>query len=149
MPDGQLGYGRLLPSEYVAIYKLRTQQASDDLDFIERHPILYRSHVNDRMFKRWAFIGARQVTGELAKPDKSYMQSDTDYRDCTIFDTDGNSWAATPEECIGLEASGVWDPEAMEKRIVDSFEGRINGIEVEDRGAPSSRSARRDCRHVG
>jgi hypothetical protein len=54
------------------------------------------------------------------------MQDIGNFRDCTIFDTAGNSRRAEPQECLGLECAAVWEEENVEERLLDTFMGRPN-----------------------
>ena len=46
--------------------------------------------------------------------------------DCEIVDATGNTRAATPDECTGLERSAVWSGENIEERLGDRRAGRPN-----------------------
>lgn len=62
----------------------------------------------------------------MTQPIVQYRQEVGPLRRCTIFDTLGNVRNAEPHECIGLEPSAVWDPAAVEERLLDAFMGRPN-----------------------
>jgi hypothetical protein len=129
LADGTFGYGRVLGNPYIAFYDFRTAEPSSDLDEIESQPVLFTQAVRLFKYDRWANLGKRKLTGEVAKPVVRFMQDLADYRQCTIYDSDGMSRDATPEECIGLERAAVWDPHHIEERLLDHFEGRPNPFE--------------------
>jgi hypothetical protein len=83
--------------------------------------------------KNWEHIGSKTLEGAVAEPVVRFMQDVADFRQCTIFDTSGNSRAATPEECIGIERASVWDTHHIEERLLDTFMGRPNVAEMHSR----------------
>ena len=46
-----------------------------------------------------------------------------------LFDTAGNERAASPQECVHLERSAVWEQDSVEGRLLDTFMGRPNADE--------------------
>lgn len=131
--DGTFTYGRQLEEPYTAFYNYRTQEPSTDLDAIEKKPVLFRQAVRVLGSDNWEAIGIRKLEGEVTEPVVRFHQEIGDYRKCTIFDNLGNERAATPEECIGLERSSVWDAHHIEERLLDTFEGRPNKEELHAR----------------
>jgi Immunity protein 26 len=129
LPDGTFAYGRQLEEPYTAFYNYRTKEPSADLDTIEKQPVLFRQAVRVLGSDKWQAIGIRKLEGEVTQPVVRFHQEIGDYRECTIFDNLGNERAATPEECIGLERASVWDAYHIEKRLLDTFEGRPNETE--------------------
>jgi hypothetical protein len=133
LADGTFGYGRVLPDPYLAFYDFRTTGPSADLDEIEAKPVLFTQAVRLFKYDRWANLGKRKLAGEVTKPVVRFMQDLADYRKCTIYDSDGMSRDARPEECVGLERAAVWDPQHIEQRLLDHFEGRPNTFEEQAR----------------
>lgn len=130
LADGSFGYGRVLSDPYIAFYNYRTTEASEDLDVIESKPVLFTQAVRLFDYNRWANLGKRELSGEVAKPVVRFTQDLGDYRKCVIFDSLGMERQATPEECVGLERAAVWDPHHIERRLLDTFEGRPNEDEI-------------------
>lgn len=126
LSDGTFAYGRQLEEPFTAFYNHRTRDPSDDLDTIEKKPVLFRQVVRVRGSDKWNAIGIRKLEGEVTEPVIAFHQEIGDYRKCTIFDNLGNERSATPEECIGLEKEAVWDAHHIEERLLDTFEGRPN-----------------------
>ena len=133
LADGTFGYGRQLEGTHTAFYNYRTSEPSEDLDAIERQPILFRQAVRLIGLKRWAVIGTRPLKGEVTEPFFMFHQEIGDFRKCTIIDNLGNEKSATPEECIGLEQEAVWEAHGIENRLLDTFEGRSNETELRSR----------------
>ena len=131
--DGTFAYGRQLEQPYKAFYNYRTSIPSDDLDTIEKKPVLFRQTVRVLDSDKWEVIGIRNLEGEVTEPVVRFHQEIGDYRKCTIFDSLGNERLATPEECIGLERQAVWDAHHIEERLLDTFEGRPSEAEIQDR----------------
>jgi hypothetical protein len=46
-----------------------------------------------------------------------------DINDCRIFWSDGREVIATPNKCIGMERSSVWDHQGIVQRIEDFIQG--------------------------
>ncbi len=133
LSDGTFAYGRQLEEPHTAFYNYRTQEPSDDLDTIEKKPVLFRQAVRVLGSDKWEAIGIRKLEGEVTEPVIAFHQEIGDYRKCTIFDNLGNERVATPEECIGLERASVWDAHHIEQRLLDTFEGRPNQSEIHGR----------------
>jgi hypothetical protein len=131
LPDGSFGYARELGSPYTAFYDYRTTEPSSDLATIASKPVLFRTAVRrEAGGDQWEALGKKALEGEVAKPVVMYRQHVADFRRCRIFDTAGMERDATPEECVGLERSAVWETYAIEERLLDAFMGRSNADEV-------------------
>jgi hypothetical protein len=129
LSDGSFGYARMLESSYTAFYKYRTSEPDLDLDSIASKPVLFKTAVRQLAFNAWELIGWRELEEHLIQPLVRFMQDVGDFRQCTIFDTVGNEWAAKPEECIGLERAAVWEQHGIEERLLDALMGRPNAEE--------------------
>lgn len=125
LEDGTFGYARQLPLPDFAFYDLRTVEPLSDLDTIERRAILFKIGAREDR-RRWIPLGTRPLSGEVAEPVVQFHQEIGDYRKCTIFDTAGHERSAAPEECIGLERASIWEAHGVERRLLDTFEGRPN-----------------------
>lgn len=130
LEDGSFAYGRVLAEPYMAFYNYRTNEPSSDLDVIEAQPTLFKTSVRLFNHDRWANIGQRKLEGEVAEPVVQFMQDIGDYRRCTIFDTAGIEKEVPPEECIGIERASVWEPDQIERRLLDTFMGLSNEAEM-------------------
>ncbi len=133
LEDGSFGYGRVLSNPYVAFYDFRTMEPSSDLKVIGSKPVLFTQAVRLFGYDRWANIGKRRLEGEVAQPVVRFMQDLADFRQCTIFDSEGMEKEVGPEECIGLERAAVWDVHHIEQRLLDTFMGRPNEAETRAR----------------
>ena len=129
LADGTFAYGRELEDSATAFYNYRTPSPSTDLDAIAARPVLFTQVVRSSTMKKWKRIGSRELEGKVAKPVVRFHQEIGDFRKCTIYDSIGNERAATPEECVGLERDAVWDAHHIERRLLDTFEGRPNETE--------------------
>ena len=133
LADGTFGYGRALEYSYIAFYDFRTTEPSSDLDEIEAKPLLFTQSVRLSSHERWAYLGKRDLLGDVAKPVVRFTQELADFRKCMIYDSTGMRRDATPEECIGLESASVWDMHHIEERILDHFMSRPNEAEIHGR----------------
>jgi hypothetical protein len=126
LADGSFGYGRVLKLPHDAYYNYRTETPDSDLERIASHPILFKIAVRHMKERGWELIGWRRLEEQFSQPIIQFMQDIGNFRDCTIFDTAGNSRRAEPQECIGLECAAVWEEENVEERLLDTFMGRPN-----------------------
>lgn len=133
LADGSFAYGRVLDLPYVAFYALRTDEPISSLDMLEMSSILFTQAVRLSTVRGWQQLGLRPLLGPVAEPFLRYWQDLLDHRHCIIFDSLGNERAASPEECVGIEQSAVWEAQAIEERLLDTFEGRPNAEEVRSR----------------
>jgi hypothetical protein len=126
LADGAFGYGRILKPPHSAFYNYRTALPDSDLDRIASNSVLFKIVVRYLPGSRWEFIGWKELESHLTEPVIRFTQDLGDVKKCTIFDAAENGRPATPEECVGLEASAVWDPHHVEGRLLDFFMGRPN-----------------------
>jgi hypothetical protein len=126
LADRSFGYGRALEPPHDAFYDYRTESPDSDLDRIASKPILFRIAVRHEERSAWEDIGWREIDERLAQPIVHFKQALGNYRQCTIFDTAGNSRSAEPQECVGLERLTVWEQQGVEIRLLDTFMGRPN-----------------------
>jgi hypothetical protein len=133
LADGSFAYGRILEPPYVAFYDLRTIAPISDVEVLESKPILFVQAIRLSGLKRWVPMDTRPLTGTVAEPFFRYSQDILDYQHCVIFDSLGNERPATPEECVGIEQSAVWEAPGIEERLLDHFEGRPNAEELRSR----------------
>jgi hypothetical protein len=126
LADGSFGYGRVLELPFDAFYGYRTTSPDSDLDRIASKPILFRIVVRQPHPKSWEPIGWREIEARLTQPIVQFRKEVGPLRRCWIFDSLGNSRAASPQECIGLEPAAVWESHGVEERLLDTFTGRPN-----------------------
>jgi hypothetical protein len=126
LPDGRFAYGRTLEPPFDAFYDYTTEDPDSDLDRIGSKAILFKVAVRHDRRSAWVTIGRRPLDERLLQPAVYFSQALGDFRRCTIFDTAGNSRSAEPHECVGLEQSTVWEPQGIERRLLDAFMGRPN-----------------------
>jgi hypothetical protein len=126
LSDGSFGYGTTLEIPHDAFYDYRTETPDSDLDRIASKPLLFRLAVRHETSSSWEAIGWKALDEKLTQPIIQFKQSLGDFRQCTIFDTAGNSRRAEPQECLGLERLAVWEELGIEDRLLDTFMGRPN-----------------------
>jgi len=126
LSDGSFGYGRTLEMPYEAYYDYKTETPDSDLDRIASKPLLFRIAVRHLKPSSWKVIGWKALEEKLTQPIVQFMQDLGNFRDCTIFDTAGNSRKAEPHECVGLERAGVWEELGVAYRLFDTLMRRPN-----------------------
>jgi len=124
--DSTFGYGRTLAQPNIAFYRYRTDAPDSDLDRIAASPIAFTLAVLVSDANRWRALGQRELEHELQQPIVRFMQDIADFRQCTIFDNTGMVHDVSPEECVGLERSVVWNSSGVTRRLLDMFAGRPN-----------------------
>ncbi|MCB8944671.1 MAG: immunity 26/phosphotriesterase HocA family protein [Ardenticatenaceae bacterium] len=126
LADGSYGYGRLRKNYDASFYDLHTEEPISDLDEIASKPILFTVGVHKSVLTEWEVIGTRPLEEQMKQPVWRFWQDIGDFRNCFILDMEGNKRTATPEECEGLERWSVWEPNGIERRLLDTFMGRPN-----------------------
>jgi hypothetical protein len=126
LSDGSFGYGRALELPFYAYYDYRTAAPDSELERIASKPLLFRIACRHEESSSWSALGWRPLEEKLTGPIVQFKQSLGDFRQCTIFDTAGNSRSAEPQECIGLERLAVWEDFGVAGRLLDTFMGRPN-----------------------
>ena len=96
LADGTFGYGRVLKLPHDAYYDYRTDTPDSDLDRIASKPILFKIAVRHMQKRSWELLGWRELEAPFSQPIVQFMQDIGNFRDCTIFDTLGNSRRAEP-----------------------------------------------------
>ncbi len=126
LSDGSYAYGRLRRFPFAAFYNFQTKESVSDLDEIASKPILFTLAVHKSVMGKWEVIGKRPLEAQFDPHIARFRQSLGDFTKCTIFDGFDPPRKATPEECIGLERSSVWEARHVEQRLLDTFMGRPN-----------------------
>lgn len=130
IPDGDGGYyfGRELRGSVIAFYDLRSPDLLP-LDVIAHAPILFKVPVMNYAFKpgqgKWQYVGHAELEPNLLKPVEFFMQ-DRHTGEFSIYKEGGVIVPATADQIIGLECTAVWDPEHVESRLRDHYNGVPN-----------------------
>lgn len=130
LSEKRLIFGRLLPGR-IGIYDfiIKQDELLPAIDDIIKHNIFLYSMVYDSVIKNGIFeiIGFKELTeDEIKRIPPKFHQDLQNYRNCTIYWFNGGEKKATPEECIGLEPSIIWEAEGLIKRIEDHYLGKKN-----------------------
>lgn len=124
LPDGSYGYGRLRELPIVSFYGFHTEDPVSGLEEIASNPILFTVGVHKSVLDRWDVIGIMPLEEQMQRPFLQFWQDINNYRNCRIFDVEGNERTATPDECEGLERWAVWEAGHIEERVLDTLMGR-------------------------
>lgn len=130
LSEKRLIFGRLLPGR-IGIYDFiaKEDKSLPALKDIINHDIFLYTMIYDHVIKNGIFeiIGFTELTQEeINKMPPKFHQSLDNYKNCTIHWFDGRERKATPDECIGLEPSLIWEAEGLIKRIEDYYAGKKN-----------------------
>jgi hypothetical protein len=124
--DGTNIHAQALEEADFAFFDTRSIQSSD-LKEITESPVLFRVAVHKSAFNtgRWLRIGKTEIRSDLSEPQSTFIQDSLNPNRFQIY-TAGEIKSATRDECEGLERCAVWEPEHVEDRIKDHFEGKPN-----------------------
>lgn len=129
LPNGKFSYGRILPKANYGIYDVYSDNQITDVDKLRAKRILFIVAVYKHAItkNRWKTIGFLPLESILMNLPLKFIQDDFDYNHFEIYDSNtGVMRPAKKIDCIGLERAAVWEPEHVESRIIDHFEGRPN-----------------------
>jgi hypothetical protein len=130
IPDGNGGhyFGRELREGVVAFYDLRSSKILS-LDLIANTPILFKLPVMNYAFKpgigKWQYIGHSPLEPSLTAPVEFFMQ-DSLTGEFSLYKEGGLIVPATADQIVGLECTAVWNPEHVEDRLRDHYDGVPN-----------------------
>lgn len=112
---------------YVAFFSDEQEDRLTDAGIPEGDP-LFVVAVHNKAYSRdrWGSVLRRVAPDALPEIPHFFRQNVLNPEDCQITDAIGGVRKATPEECVGLERSAVWDAEHIEQRISDLYAGRPN-----------------------
>jgi hypothetical protein len=130
LSENRLIFGRLIVGR-IGIYDFvvpQSEQLPEIEVIISKPTFLYCSVYNDVITKGvFEIIGFKELTkDEIDKIPAKFMQDLVNIDDCVIFWPDGRERRATPQECIDLERSSVWEAEGLVQRIEDHYAGKRN-----------------------
>jgi hypothetical protein len=122
---GEHSYCWVLKSPLVAFFDLRTKRKREVPEIVML-PIAFKIWVMKYALTsaHWPVIGKiNPPPGVLESP--KFFRQDALSGELSIY-KDGKETPATKAECRGLECAAVWDPEHVEDRLRDHFEGKPN-----------------------
>jgi len=131
LTSGGYGYGRVL-NKLMAFYDLRSHELAV-LDQIAKSKVLFVTavHMPAISSERWHIVGNRPLEPELLE-DTKFFRKNPSGRGFLIYVTKPKpadayeEYAASLDECRGLEPLLVWDPDQIEQRVDDHFHKREN-----------------------
>ncbi len=129
LDDGTHTFARMLShSPYVAVYDARRSDDAVDVEQIVRSPVLFVVAVSAGAYRsgRWQRVGSVPPLAAAVAIPEFFQQDIFDPQQCQVVDHLGRERTATPEECVGLERSAVWDAEHIEERVRDHYQNRPN-----------------------
>jgi hypothetical protein len=123
------GYGRMLQYPLCAFYKTSGAKVHS-IEDIGKHPVLFKIWVMKYAWKnpKWKVIGTAPLQNEFLKPTW-FAKRDAISGELSMY----SSWngvvtekKATRKQIIKLETAAVWDPDHIEDRLRDHYQGREN-----------------------
>jgi len=129
LPNGKYSYGRILAKASFAFYSIYSDERVTDLNIIRKSNVLFINSVYKYAItkNRWKIIGVSEIEPELKNLPMEFIQDILNPTQFEIYNPNtGEINPAKMADCIGLEKAAVWEPEHIEDRIIDYFEGRPN-----------------------
>ncbi|MGN6180428.1 MAG: immunity 26/phosphotriesterase HocA family protein [Mucilaginibacter sp.] len=129
LSNGKFSYGRILPKASYAFYNVYSDQRITDIKEIQEKEILFINSVYKFAITkgRWKQIGLLELESKLKILPLEFIQDPIDPQSFRIYNPNtGEMTQTTKEKCVDLERAAVWEPEHVEDRIIDHFEGRPN-----------------------
>lgn len=126
--DGNYTYCRVRDYSWISVYEIKASNELTSLAEILSAPILFSVCVHKSAFKKWKKVGNIELDEVLKKLVPSFRQNKIDLNKCSLQDEDGNVKNVTPEECVGVEKSAVWDAIHVEQRAYDELNGFENNL---------------------
>ena len=127
--NGMFSYGRILGKAAYAFYDIYSDSKVVDITSLQSKKVLFIVGVyNHGITKnRWKTIGVLELEQGVKKIPLAFIQDSIEPNKFKLYDPNtGEIKPATKSQCIGLECAAVWEPEHVEDRIVDYYEGRPN-----------------------
>ena len=125
LEEGFHTYARILRGTSYAFYDCRTKDDLDNLSKIISTPVLFIISVQNFAITRgrWLKVGKVPLEESLLVEPPRFAQ---DALNPEIFEIveNGKRRKATMEECIGLERLSVWQPGAVERRLLEHYKGQ-------------------------
>jgi len=125
LSDGSLCFGRILDEPLLAFYDVKSsfQPALED---IIKLPVIFKIWVANHAITsgRWEVIGNKELDENLLEP-VSFFKQDIISKDTYIY-LNGKEVSASKEQCLNLERAAVWQPEHVEDRLRDYYDGTEN-----------------------
>lgn len=126
LPDSGFGYARLTEEPYAAFLDLRSVEPLTDVAALQGVARAFVAAVETRCLDQWDPLGPDPTDAPLDDPPRQYHRSADAPARCTIFEVDGTTRPATPEECAQLEPMAVWNAPSVAQRLLDHLLGRPN-----------------------
>ena len=133
--ENRYAYGRQLLGPSVEFYdRLGTAGENVNLLDVVASPVAFTIWVMKYAFRRggsWQLLDVVLLTDEERSRIDRRAKQDVLSKALTIYWSDHQTGAygeipASAEECEGLEVAAVWDPQHVEDRLRDHFDGRPN-----------------------
>lgn len=123
---GHSCYGRVLNSPLMAFYDIRSEDEIST-DQVVLQPVLFKICVYHHAVKsgRWEIIGNKALEDELKEP-AIFFREDILSGKLYKHYQDGREFLSNRNECMELERAAVWEPEHVEDRLRDHFDGVPN-----------------------
>ena len=126
-------YARILENASYAFYDLRSQIKVADLELIASRPVLFIVAVYDSAVNsgRWIKVGKIPLEEHFKVLPNKFIQDGLDPNRYNLYNPNtGEITETSRDNCIGLERAAIWEPEHVESRIKDYYDG-ISNVWVE------------------
>jgi len=126
--ENQYSFGRTLMKPYVAFYDYKTNEKQANIGEIITKPIMFILCIYDYVITkgRWEIVADVPNSAIDVAIPLQFLQDAFPPYSCSLIDAQGNSISASIGECRRLERCAVWEPEHVEERIKDFYDGKKN-----------------------
>ncbi|MGP3923606.1 hypothetical protein [Streptomyces sp. 8N616] len=131
LSGGRVAYGEMLATRpYLAFFAGGPATGEKGAQEALQHEPLFIVAVHKSAYSqgRWGSFVHRAPKDELPAVPEFFRQNAMNLADCQITDALGNTRPATPQQCVHLERSAVWEAEHIESRLEDHYAGRPNAF---------------------
>ena len=131
LENGFYSIARILENANYAFYDILLPKDEKDYDLndISKKPILFILAVYDHAITkgRWSKKGKLPLEENLQILPNKFIQDEFNLAKFELYNSDtGEISPASRIECLGLECAAVWEPEHVESRIQDYYNGEPN-----------------------
>jgi len=125
-------YARLINAGLFSFYKIDEEGRTNEeiMQLLSSAFSIFSIYVHKDVFSKsnWQVLGYKPLEEHILNNMPVFFRQDiVDKTKCWIVSTvPGYKKAVTPQECINLEISAVWDFQTVEERLRDYFENKPN-----------------------
>jgi hypothetical protein len=129
LSNGKYSYGRILAKADYAFYDIyKDKQITEINDIVKSNVLFIVAVYKDAITKeRWKKVGYIDLEPTLKILPSKFIEDALNPDHYELYDPNtGEIRPVDKQRCVGLERSAVWEPQHVEERLIDYYEGRQN-----------------------